>query len=116
MVQRSFVPRLLILQLSGIFLLLSCGSVRAPLRIRVHVAPGFAGTMRLAACVSGAPADEIAVDAQGMANTSACPGPDRSVTVVVVEGSREYTAAPGDVSIPRTGDGIATSIEARIRP
>jgi hypothetical protein len=36
--------------------------------------------------------------------------------IVVVQGDREYTAAPQDIAIGRTGDGIPTSITVRMRP
>jgi hypothetical protein len=116
MMRPSFVPRLLALQLGAIFLLLSCASTRPPQKLRVRVAPGFNGTIRLAPCDGGAPANEVATDAQGVGNTAACPGQDGSVAITVVQGNREYSAAAEDVTIRRTGDGIATSIEIRMKP
>jgi hypothetical protein len=116
MTRRSFVPRLLALQLGAIFLLLSCATSRPPQRIRVRVAPGFAGTIQLSPCVSGAPVAEISTDALGRADTSACPHADGNLEIVLLQGSREYTVARDDISIPRTGDGIATSIYVRVSP
>jgi hypothetical protein len=116
MMRPSFVPRLLALQLGAIFLLLSCASTKPPQKLRVRVDPGFSGTIRLAPCDSNAPLNEIATDAQGVGNTAACPGADGAVSIVVVQGGQEYTAAASDVAIRRTGDGIATSIEIRTRP
>jgi hypothetical protein len=116
MMRPSFVPRLLVLQLGAIFLLLSCASTRPPQKLRVRVAPGFSGTVRLAPCDDKAPAGEVSTDAQGVGNTAACPGQDGSVSIVIVQAGREYTAAASDVAIRRTGDGIATSIEIRLHP
>jgi hypothetical protein len=116
MTRRSFVPRLLALQLAAIFLLLSCATSRPPQRLKVHVPPGFAGTIQLSPCVSSAPAAEISTDAQGRADTSVCPHADGNLEIVLIQGNREYTAARDDISIPRTGDGIATSINVRVRP
>jgi hypothetical protein len=116
MTRQSFVPRLLALQLGAIFLLLSCASTRPPQKLRVHVSPGFSGTIRLAPCDSNAPANEVSTDAQGVGNTAVCPSQDGAVSIVVVKGDREYTAAASDVAIRRTGDGIATSIEVLLRP
>jgi hypothetical protein len=116
MTRPSFVPRLLVVQLAAIFLLLSCASTRPPQKVRVHADPGFSGTIRLAPCDSKAPLNEISVDAQGVGNTAACPGTDGALAVVVVQGTREYSAATNEVTIRRTGDGIATSIEIRVRP
>lgn len=116
MTRPSFVPRLLALQLGAIFLLLSCASKRPPQKLRVHVAPGFSGTIRLAPCDTDAPASEVLTDNQGIGNTAACPGADAGVDVVVLQNNREYASAAGDVNIRRTGDGIATSIEIRFHP
>jgi hypothetical protein len=80
------------------------------------VASGFSGTIRLAACVSSAPATDISTDAQGAADTSVCPRTDGTVAIVVIQGGRESIVAPEDISISRTGDGIATSISAQVRP
>jgi hypothetical protein len=112
----SFVPRLLVLQLGTIFLLLSCASTQPSPQIKVRVSPGFAGTIHLAACVPSAPATDISTDAQGNGSTSVCPGAGRSVAIVVVRADGEYTVALKDVSISRAGDGIATTINAQVRP
>jgi hypothetical protein len=116
MTRRSFVPHLLAMQVGAIFLLLSCASSRPPQRIRAHVAPGFSGTIHLIPCVSGAPIAEVFTDEQGRADTSVCPQTAGAVVIVLVKESREYTVATEDISISKTGDGIATSINVRIRP
>jgi hypothetical protein len=95
MTRQSFVPRLLVLELAAVFLLLSCASTRPPQRLRVRVAPGFGGTLQLTPCAGRAGGPEISADANG---------------------HREYTAAPEDISIRRTGDGIPTSIAVRMHP
>jgi hypothetical protein len=116
MTRQSFVPGLLVLQLAAVFLLLSCASTRPPQRLRVRVVPGFSGTLQLTPCAAGAPVGEISADANGAANTAICPSADGGMVVVVVQGNREYTAAPQDIVIRRTGDGIPTSIIVRMRP
>jgi hypothetical protein len=116
MPRQSFVPRMLVLELAGVFLLLSCASTRPPKRLRVRLVPGFTGTLQLTPCVAGTPVAEISADANGAAHTTICPSADAGVVVVLVQGNREYTAAPQDVVIRRTGDGIPTSITVRVRP
>jgi hypothetical protein len=116
MTRQSFVPRLLVLELAAVFLLLSCASTRPPQRLRVRVAPGFGGTLQLTPCAGGAGGPEISADANGAADTAICPSADAGVVIVVVQGDREYTAAPEDISIRRTGDGIPTSIAVRMHP
>jgi hypothetical protein len=114
--RQSFVPRLLVLQLAGIFLLLSCASTRPPQRLRVRVVPGFTGTLELTPCDSRSGAAEISTDARGAGSTSVCPSEDGNLVIVIVRGSQAYTAAPEDIAVRRTGDGIATSIKVRVRP
>jgi hypothetical protein len=114
--RQSFVPRLLVLQLAGVFLLLSCASTLPPQRIRVHVPSGFSGTIQLTPCASNAPATEISTDAQGGGSTSVCPSTDGGVVIVVVRGNWEYTASAEEIAVRRSGDGIATSIDVRVRP
>jgi hypothetical protein len=116
MTRQSFVPRLLALQVAAAFLLLSCGLTRPPQRLRVRVVPGFSGTLHLTPCAGGAPVAEISADANGAANTALCPSADGGVVIVVVQGNRQYAAAPEDIAIQRTGDGIPTSIAVRMRP
>jgi hypothetical protein len=116
MTRQSFVPRLLVLELAAVFLLLSCASTRPPQRLRVRVVPGFSGALQLTPCAAGAPVAEISADANGAADTAICPGADAGVVIVVVQGDREYTAAPQDIAIRRTGDGIPTSITVRMHP
>jgi hypothetical protein len=114
--RQSFVPRLAVLEFTAVFLLLSCASTRPPQRQRVRVVPGFSGTLQLTPCAAVAPVAEISADANGAANTAICPSADGGVVIVVVQGNREYTAAPQDIAIQRTGDGIPTSITVRMRP
>jgi hypothetical protein len=112
----SWVPLMLAVQIGAVFLLLSCASSQPSQQVRVHVTPGFSGTIHLAACVSSAPATDISTGPGGTADTSVCPRTDGIVAIVVVKGDRESTVAPEDISISRTGDGIATSINAQVRP
>jgi hypothetical protein len=113
---RSRIPQLLAVQSAAIFLMLSCASSQPSQRLTVHVAPGFVGPLHLGTCVPSASASEISANSAGMGETSACPSRETGVTIVVVRGEQQYSLAPGDVSILRTGDGIATSIRAEVRP
>jgi hypothetical protein len=54
------------------------------------------------------------VNEQGLGKTSLCPAVDHAVEIEVVEDNRHYKLIPPDVHIQRTGDGIATSIEAQL--
>jgi hypothetical protein len=112
---RSCIPRLLIAQISAIFMMLSCASSQPLRRITVHTVPEFTGTLRISTCVSGTSGSEISADAQGMASTSLCPGQNVNVEIMVVQGSRQSVVAHEDVSISRTGDGIPTTIKAEVR-
>jgi hypothetical protein len=76
--------------------------------------PQHCAGVHLATCVSGAPLADVTVNEQGMGKTSLCPGVDRTVEIEVVENSRHYKLISPEVHIQRTGDGIATSIEAQL--
>ena len=65
-------------------------------------------------CVAGTPSGEVIVDAKGLGKTSLCPATDHSVEIQMVSTDRQYKIAAREVHIQRTGDGIATSIEARL--
>ena len=80
----------------------------------VHVPDHFSGTLRVSTCISGAPAGEITVDDHGLGKTSLCPATNRTVEIEVIASDRQYRLAAADVRIERTGDGIATSIEAHL--
>jgi hypothetical protein len=113
---RSRIVQLLAAQSAAIFLMLSCASSQPSQRLTVHVAPGFVGPLHLSTCVPSASASDISANSAGMGETSACPSRETGVTIVVVRGEQQSSLAPGDVSILRTGDGIATSIRAEVRP
>jgi hypothetical protein len=96
--------------------MLSCASSAPPDRLRVHLpARRNAHVLHVDTCVSGASVNEVYVDERGQGQTSLCPASEREVDVEVVDGKRRYTLGSTDVQIRRTGDGIATSIEAPIR-
>jgi hypothetical protein len=96
------------------FLMLSCASSLRPDHLTVHCPRHFSGTVHVNTCVSGAPMEEITVDDQGLGKTALCPGVDHTIEIEVIANDRQYRFAPPDVHIERTGDGIATSIEARL--
>jgi hypothetical protein len=113
---RSRILQLLAVQSGAIFLMLSCASSQPSQRLTVHLVPGFVGPLHVSTCVPSASANDITANSAGMGETSACPSRETSVTIVVVRGDQQSTLAPGDVSILRTDDGIATSIRATVRP
>jgi hypothetical protein len=96
------------------FLMLSCASSLRPDPLTVHVPGQFSGTLHVSTCVSSAPAGEITVDDRGLGKTALCPAVDRTVEIEVIASDRQYRLAAADVRIERTGDGIATSIEASL--
>jgi hypothetical protein len=97
-------------------LVLSCASSQPPQTLTVHIAPGFTGTIHVSTCVASAPAADVSTDIDGAGQTSACPARNASVAIAVVRGHQQYTIGPEKVTVLRTGDGLATSIQASIRP
>lgn len=112
----SRIPQLLAAQLVAIFLVLSCASSQPPQTLTVRIAPGFSGTIHLSTCIVSAPATDISTDKDGAGQTSACPAREASIAIVVVRDDHQYTIGPENVSVLRTGDGLATSIQTDIRP
>jgi hypothetical protein len=99
--------------LGAAFLMLSCASSSQPDQLKVHV-PQHCSGVHVATCVSGAPSVDVTVDEQGVGKTSLCPGANHTVEIEVVGDNRHYKLMSPEVHIQRTGDGIATSIEAQL--
>jgi hypothetical protein len=97
-------------------LLFSCGSRSAPQQLTVQVPDDFSGALRIRACQEGAALDKLAVDAKGSAATLACFHKREQVTLLIVRGGKTYRISPKDVTILRTGDGLATEILAQVPP
>ena len=95
-------------------LLLSCAASSQPDQLIVHVPEHVAGNLHIDTCVKGAPSGEITVDQQGMGKTLLCPAADHSVEIEVVGPQAHYKLLAPQVQIRRTGDGLSTSIEARL--
>lgn len=114
--RRSEVPRLLALQLFVVFLMLSCASSQPARRLIVHVKGNFVGTIRIATCVGSSTVSDVYAREDGVGETSACPGRGEDVAVTLVRGVEQRVIAPEELVIPRTGDGIATSIQMNVRP
>ena len=112
----SSVPCVLAFHLSAIFLMLSCGSSNPPKQLIVHVEPGYSGTIHIEACVKSSPASDIFLDARGFGSTSLCPSADDRIQLTILRGKQTVIADPSEINISRTGDGIATSIEAKTNP
>jgi hypothetical protein len=93
--------------------MLSCASSSHPDQLKVHVPQRCPG-LHVATCVSGAPPADVTVNEQGVGKTSLCPGADHTVEIEVVEDNRHYKLMSQEVHIQRTGDGIATSVEAQL--
>jgi hypothetical protein len=100
--------------LGTLFWMLSCGASLHPDQLTVRVPGHFSGSMHITPCIAGTPAGEVTLDEQGMGKTSLCPAVNRSVEIEVVGSDRSYKLNPSEVHILRAGDGIATSIEAKL--
>jgi hypothetical protein len=111
---RSNLPYLSFAFLVAVFLMLSCGASLHPDQLTVHVPSHFSGNMRVSTCVAGAPDGEVTLDEQGLGKTSLCPAVNHSVEIEVIGSDRNYKLSSSEVRILRTGDGLATSIEAHI--
>jgi hypothetical protein len=96
------------------FLMLSCASSSQPDQLIVHIPDHFSGNLHIETCVNGTPGSEITVDERGSGKTVLCPASDHTVELKVVASDRQYKLAAPDVQIRRTGDGLATSIEAKL--
>ncbi len=94
--------------------MLSCASSLPSDHLAVHVPDHFSGSVHISACVTGSPAGEITVDDQGLGKTSLCPAIDHTVEIEVIGTGRHFKLIAPEVRISRTGDGIATSIEAQL--
>jgi hypothetical protein len=111
---RSNLPYLSLAFLAMVFLMLSCGASLHPDRLTVRVPNHFSGSMRVSACVAGAPAGEVTLDEQGLGKTSLCPAVNHSVEIEVIRIDGHFKINSSQVRILRTGDGISTSIEAQL--
>jgi len=101
--------------LGAAFLMLSCASSSRPEQLIIHVPSRFAGKIHLDTCISGAPAVDVSVDSSGLGKTSLCPAANHSVELQIIVPDRKYNLSASEVHILRTGDGLATSIEAECR-
>ena len=95
-------------------MLLSCASSAQSDQLVVHVPDHVAGNLHIDTCLKGAPAREITVDEQGLGKTQLCPAENHTVELEVVAGQARYKLVAPEVQIRRTGDGLATSIEAKL--
>jgi|SRR5215472_725421 len=101
--------------LATVLLMLSCASSTPAERLTVHVPePHDTLVTHVNLCISGAPGKDIYVDEHGVGKSSLCPVANQTVTVEIVEGPRHYAVPSEEIQIRRTGDGIATSVEARL--
>lgn len=96
--------------------MLSCASSQPARHLIVHVKGNFVGTIRIATCVGSSTDSDVYAREDGVGETSACPGRGEDVAVTLVRGVEQRVIAPEELVIPRTGDGIATSIQMNVRP
>ena len=82
----------------------------------VHVRKGFVGTVHVATCVGSSASGDVYANTDGQAETSMCPARGEDVAVSLKRGVELRTMAPEEVVMPRTGDGIVTSIQVNVRP
>ena len=94
------------------FLMLSCASKTEPDHLTVHAPSHFAGIVHVDTCVNGAPAADIAVDQNG-AGKFAVSRRRSPAEIEVIEDQQHFKLVAHDVRVRRTGDGIATSVEAQ---
>jgi hypothetical protein len=94
-------------------LMLSCGSSAHPDRLTVRLPPHFSGSLHVTTCIPNAPAEDIPVDDRGLGQTSLCPDSSHSIELEVIAEGRHIRVAVPQAQIHRTGDGIATSIDAQ---
>jgi hypothetical protein len=92
--------------------LASCAAKEASARVTVKVADSFSGILHLRPCVEDAK-EPVAADAQGYADTSACPLGD--LEIVVIKGNNTVYVKSEDVGVSRAGDGIPVAITAFVR-
>lgn len=111
---RSNVVYLSVAVLGIALVMLSCATSSRPDQLVVHVPDHFSGMLHIQACVNGAPAGEITVDGQGLGKTVLCPASDHIVEIEVVANDRHVKLVTPEVQVRRTGDGLATSIEAKL--
>jgi len=111
---RSNVVYLSVAVLGIAFVMLSCAPSSQPDQLVVHVPDDFSGMLHIQTCVNGAPAGEISVDRQGLGKTVLCPARDHTVEIEVVASGRHFKLVTPEVQVRRTGDGLATSIEAKL--
>jgi hypothetical protein len=90
--------------------LVSCAAKNAPTRIVININDSYSGSIRLSPCQQNA-ARPVTLDANGAADTSACPSTD-DVEIVVVKRDETIYIAPGKIKVARAGDGVPVSITA----
>jgi hypothetical protein len=114
MATRSSLVYLSCAVLAVAFLMLSCAWSSHPDELRVRDPGHFQGMVHVDTCVSGAPAQDITLDAKGMGKTSLCPAAGHTVEIDLIEQGRHYKIAANQVHIQRAGDGMTTSIEVKL--
>jgi hypothetical protein len=94
-------------------LMLSCASSTRPeqltLRCKSHPSAVHVDT-----CISGASSSEVTLDDHGLGKTSLCPGAGQKVEIEIYETDQHFKLVEPEVRVQRTGDGMATSIEAKL--
>jgi hypothetical protein len=96
-------------------LMFSCGLGQAPKELTVGVPHDFSGSLHIHVCDKTARENNIAVDDIGEGSTSMCLEKDDRVQLRIIGQDRREIIPANLVTITRTGDGIATVVEAKIQ-
>jgi hypothetical protein len=92
--------------------LLSCGAKKAAETLTVIAPEQFSGSIRITTCHAGAASDKIVLDDAGQGITSVCSvSPD--LMLQVLRGNHRDSVS---ATLVKTGDGIVSSIKAKIGP
>src|SRR6202035_3889992 len=91
---------------------LSCAATPAPVVINVEATPDYHGGLHVTTCAAGT-VSNIA-DGSGNVSVADCPTGNQQVDLAVKQGDKIYKIPSNQLSVSRTGDHIAVSIDARL--
>jgi hypothetical protein len=94
-------------------LMLSCASSTRPEQLTLRC-KSHPGSVHVDTCISGAPSGDVTLDDRGVGKTSLCPAAGQKVEIEIYETDQHFKLVEPEVRVQRTGDGMATSIEAKL--